>query len=240
LKFVTAMRRFVETAVCVSLALVLVGAWLVEPYSIVSGSMHPTLAGPHRDYDCPACGRRVVLPADVPPLAGRPAYCPHCKSPGPIESELPIAPGDALLVDRTAFARRAPRRWEVIAFHLPGEATKIAVKRVVGLPGETIEVRGTRLFIDGEPATGAPRELDYSLPVGPRGPVQWKLAADEYFVVGDSPSVSDDSRTWPGGAGVASQLIVGKPVIVHAPRRTIERWGRRFHIPDFAAIRYIR
>src|SRR5687768_14487403 len=187
------MRRFVETAVCVFVALVLVGAWLIEPYAIVSGSMHPTLCGPHRDFDCGACGRHVVLAADIAPLAGRPAYCPHCKSPGPIEEELAVAAGDALLVDRAVFARRSPRRWEVVAFRMPHEATKIAVKRVVGLPGETIEVRGGALLIDGRPATGAPRDLDYSLPDGFRGPAQCRLAADEYFVVGDNPAVSDDS-----------------------------------------------
>lgn len=234
------MRRLVETSVYAAVALLIVAVWLVEPYSVVSGSMHPTLLGPHREFTCTNCERRVFIPADGPTIADRRLVCPDCKTRGPLEEELGIVPGDALLVDRTAFTRRAPQRWEVIAFRLPGEATKVAVKRIAGLPGETVAVRGGRLYIDDAPAVGGPPGLDYSLPPGRHEPAQWRLGADEYFVVGDNPEVSDDSRTWSAGPGVASQLIVGKPFIVHVPRRLVDVAGRRFHVPDFAAIRYIR
>ena len=93
------MRRLAETAVSVVLGLVLTGTWLVEPYSVVSGSMHPTLLGPHREYLCERCGQRAVLAADFAPMPDRAAYCPHCKSPGPTEDRLPIASGDAVLVE---------------------------------------------------------------------------------------------------------------------------------------------
>lgn len=234
------MRRLLETAVCVSVALVLVGTWLVEPYTVVSGSMHPTLLGPHRSYDCANCGRRVILAADVAPMTDRPAYCPHCRSPGPIEDRLPIVAGDGVLCNRTAFWFRDPRRGEIVAFRFPGAASKIAVKRIVGLPGETIGLVGGRFTIDGRPLAAAPFDRDYTPPDWYRGPSQWRLSADEYFVVGDHPPLSDDSRTWSAGAGVAAQLIVGQPVIVHAPRRLIDFGGRLFHVPDLSAIRYIR
>jgi len=239
------MRRLSETAVSVCLTLLLVGTWLVEPYSVVSGSMHPTLLGPHRDYACETCGRRAVLAADLPPMDGRRAYCPHCRSAGPIESELPIVAGDSLLVDRTAFWFRGPRRGEVVAFHLPGQAAKMAVKRVVGLPGETVALADGHLTIDDRPLAdlmpaSGPRGLDFALPYWHRGPTKWRLAADEYFVVGDNPTVSDDSRSWTTGAGVAAQLIAGKPVIVHVPRRRLPLGDGGFHVPDLAAIRYIR
>ena len=235
-----AMRRLIETSVYVAVALLMVAAWLIEPYAVVSGSMHPTLLGPHREFDCAKCGRRTVVPADEPPIADRRLRCIYCATAGPFEDALGVVPGDALLVDRTVFARRSPLRWEVIAFRLPGEAAKIAVKRVAGLPSETVSVRGGRLFIDDVPAVAAPLSLDYSLPRGHHDPAQWRLGSDEYFVVGDNPTVSDDSRTWTAGPGVAAQLIVGKPFIVHVPRRMIDVAGRRFHVPDFAAIRYIR
>lgn len=234
------MRRLLETAVCVCLTLVLVGTWLVEPYSVVSGSMHPTLLGPHRSYVCPGCGRPVDLAADVVPMAYRPAYCPHCRSPGPSEDRLPIVVGDGVLCDRTAFWFRAPRRGQVIAFRFPGTESKIAVKRIVGLPGETIGLVDGRFTIDGRRLDAAPFDRDYSPPPWYRGPIQWRTSADEYFVVGDNPPLSDDSRTWSAGAGVAAQLIVGQPVIVHAPRRLVELWGYRFHVPNLTAIRYIR
>ena len=65
--------------------------WMVEPLEVVSGSMTPTLRGPHRDFDCPHCGTHNMLPADFRPMIGRPAYCEHCRRPGPVEAELPIA-----------------------------------------------------------------------------------------------------------------------------------------------------
>jgi signal peptidase I len=233
------MRRLGETAVCVTLGLVLVGTWLVEPYSVVSGSMHPTLLGPHREFDCAVCDRHALLAADVDPMPDRAAFCPHCKSGGPIEDRLPVVPGDALLVDRRAFWFRAPRRWEVIAFRLPAEAAKVAVKRIAGLPGETVELVGGRVWIDGAPATDAPPHLDYTPPRWRHGPVRWKLGPDEYFVLGDNPVLSDDSRTWTGGPGVATQQVVGKPFMVHAPRRLWTVAGRPFNVPDVSAIRYI-
>jgi signal peptidase I len=234
------MRRLIETAVCVCVALSIVGTWLVEPYTVVSGSMHPTLLGPHRAFDCPTCGRRVALPADVAPMEGRPAYCRFCRSPGPVEDRLAVIAGDGVLCDRTAFWRHAPRRGQIIAFRFPGEASKIAVKRIVGLPGETIGLVKGRFVIDGRPLETAPFDRDYSPPYWYRGPTQWQLSADEYFVAGDNPQLSDDSRTWSAGAGVAAQLFVGQPVIVHTPRRFIEFLGFRFHVPDLSAIRYIR
>jgi signal peptidase I len=233
------MRRFVETAVCVAVALTLVGTWLVEPCAVVSGSMHPTLMGPHRDFVCEHCGREVKFAADITPMPDRAAYCPYCKRPGPVEDRLPIVPGDAVLVDRTTFYLRAPRRWEVIAFRLPGKESRVAVKRVAGLPGETIAIRDGDVWIDGRREPN-PLGLRYEPPRLARPPESWTLGTHEYFVLGDNSLLSDDSRTWSVGPGVASQLIVGKPFIVHAPRCLVDLWGVRFHVPDLSAIRYIR
>lgn len=233
------MRRFLETFVTLVTALLLVGTWLVEPYSVVSGSMHPTLLGPHREFVCPACDAKNVLSADAPIEFDRSVDCRVCKQPAAMEDQLPIAVGDSVLVDRTAFWSRAPRRGEVIVFRLPGAEAKVAVKRVVGLPGEHIELRGGKFFAEGEPVA-LPTTVDYSLPAWYAGPSNWQLGTEEYFVAGDNPPVSDDSRMWPTGPGVAAQLIVGKPVIVHAPRRVVHWFGFPFHVPDVTAIRYIR
>lgn len=233
------MRRFLETLVTLMTALLLVGTWLVEPYSVVSGSMHPTLRGPHYDFHCPVCGARNFPAADRPWSRDARLPCTACSRSEQRVGDLPIVPGDAVLVDRTAFWRRAPRRGEVIVFRLPGEESKIAVKRVVGLPGERIELRDGKFWANDGPVS-LPREVDYSLPAWQGGPRRWQLGPDEYFVAGDNPAVSDDSRTWQIGPGVAAQLIVGKPVIVHAPRRSVHWFGLPFHVPDVSAIGYIR
>lgn len=243
------MRRVVEPIVVLLLGLLLVGSWLVEPFAVVSGSMTPTLLGPHRTFFCSHCGMRNVLPAEVVEMPGRILYCPACRTAGPTFSSLPLVPGDRLLVDRRAFFTREPRRWEVVAFRLPHEASHIAVKRIVGLPGETIELRGGKFTADGT-AIAPPSEViasfsdnaapDYTPPRSYRGPLSWKLGPDEYFVAGDYSSLSDDSRLWSAGAGVAAQLIVGKPVAVHYPLRAATWYGIPFHVPDVSAIRYIR
>lgn len=236
------MRKFVDTAVCLALALIVVGAWLTAPFAVVSGSMTPTLLGPHRAFDCARCGKRNVFAVEAPVITGFRPACDDCGATGPQLDLIRIAPGDRMLVDYTTLLFRQPRRWEVVALRLPETASRIAVKRVVGLPGETVELRGGEVYIDGKltPKSSAVADIRYDNVPGFPTPVQWKLAADEYFVLGDNPSISDDSRCWTFGAGVPSQLIVGKPFIVHFPSRTTSWYGRPVHVPDLAAIRYIR
>ena len=65
---------------------------------------------------------------------------------------LPIHGGDRLLIDRTAYELRKPRRWEPVVFRSPDDG-QLTVKRVVGLPGETIELRDGDVWIDGRVAT---------------------------------------------------------------------------------------
>src|SRR5262249_5822355 len=62
--------------------------------------------------------------------------------------DLPVCPGDQLLVCKCAFDGRTPRRWEVAVFRTPAEPGKVFVKRVVGLPGETIQIKEGDLYID--------------------------------------------------------------------------------------------
>lgn len=236
------MRKFADTLVGLALALIVVGAWLTAPFAVVSGSMTPTLLGPHRAFDCERCGERNVSAIEVPAMTGFRPACTFCGATGPQLDRLPEIPGDRMLVDYTTLLFREPRRWEVVALRLPQVASRIAVKRVIGLPGETVELRGGEVYIDGKlaPKPAILSGISYQNVPGFPASSQWKLAADEYFVLGDNPPISDDSRSWSFGPGVPSQLIVGKPFIVHFPSRTTSWYGRPVHVPDLAAIRYIR
>ena len=233
------MRSFLEFLAQAVIATLVAQAWFVEPYAVVSGSMTPTLNGPHRAFRCTACGARNVRPAEMGTMLGRRTRCAACGAQGPAEDELAELPGDRVLVDRTAFWFRPPRRWQVVAFRLPFDPGKTAVKRIVGLPGETVELRGGRVMVDGRPLE-APLKIDYETGRRPPGPAQWKLADDEYLLLGDQPELSIDARHWGDHAGIAARYLVGRPVFVHCPYREVRWYGRSFHVPDVSAIRYIR
>jgi len=84
----------------------------------------------------------------------------------------------------------------------------------------------------------------YSRPIGVRA--RWgidrpyRLGPDEYFVLGDNSPASDDSRSWPSGPGVPSEMLIGKPLAVLFPARSAGWFGVRFQLPDLPRIRYIR
>lgn len=111
--------------------------------------MAETLLGPHRAIVCADCGFRFVCGCDRPSTDPR-AVCPNCGYAGNDVRDWPELPGDRVLIDRATFQLRQPRRWEVVAFRTPGRERDVATKRVVGLPGESVQIRNGDVVIDGE------------------------------------------------------------------------------------------
>ena len=140
------------------MAVVLVAAtavlrtWFIEGFpagcGTSGGSMAETLLGRHRDVVCADCGRRFPCDADGE-AAGRRAICPNCGYAGNQVDDAPVVAGDRVLVDRSVFFLRAPRRWEVVALRRPGKGDALYVKRVVGLPKESIRIRHGHVFANG-------------------------------------------------------------------------------------------
>ena len=84
------------------------------------------------------------------PVAGaRRAVCPNCGYAANSLESWPDRGGDYVLMDRAAFSIRPPRRWEIVAFRRWSQADQIVVKRVVGLPGEAIDIRRGEVYADG-------------------------------------------------------------------------------------------
>jgi signal peptidase I len=129
-------------------------ALAVEPYEVPTGSMAPALVGNHRAVECPCCGYPVVVGrhrADHgrgSPGPYRGVACPNCGCTDLGLDQVPECAGDHLLVNKFVFDLRRPRRWEMIVFRGPSGSGKAYVKRVVGLPGETVEVRHGDVYID--------------------------------------------------------------------------------------------
>jgi signal peptidase I len=124
----------------------------------------------------------------------------------PTKSMAPtLLPNDRIVVDTRA--GNTPRRGEIWVFALPNRS--LAVKRVIGLPGETIEVAGGRVVIDGKPLV----EPYLSGPIGyTMAPVTVK--PNEFFVLGDNRNASFDSHVW---GPAPKQEFLGRVEFRHWP-----------------------
>jgi signal peptidase I len=147
---------------------------------------------------------------------------------GSMENNLLI--GDHLLVNKFVFGPsgaekavlpiRDIRRSDIVVFKYPDEPERDFIKRVIGLPGETLELRDKKIFINGQPldepyvhyidATHAASEVT-SYDVRDRyGPV--KVPDDHYFVMGDNRDNSQDSRYW---GFLPRQNVKGKALVIY-------------------------
>lgn len=123
------------------------------------------------------------------------------------ESMLPnLHNGDYLIIDEVSYHKHDPERGDVIVFKFPTNLKRFLIKRVIGLPGETISIQGSTITITKPDGEIIQLEEDYlNGDFSSHG--EWNLADDEFFVLGDNRSASSDSRTW----GVLRRhLIVGK------------------------------
>lgn len=103
-----------------------------------------------------------------------------------------LADGDNLIVDKISYRFRDPERFDIIVFPSPDEPGKNYIKRIIGLPGETVQIDGDVIYINGqvlEENYGA-EPMQYS-GTAQEGVI---LGEDEYFVLGDNRNVSKDSR----------------------------------------------
>jgi hypothetical protein len=107
----------------------------------------------------------------------------------------------------------------VVVFRCPDRAQQLCIKRIVGLPGESLGLVDGVWHADGRRLAELPRidlrredvaALRVQTGAPPRLPIRWNLGQDEYFVVGDNWVISDDSRNWRRGPGLAARLLVGK------------------------------
>jgi len=123
--------------------------------------------------------------------------------------------GDITLVNRLVYETRKPRRGEVIAFRPNGnESAHFSMKRVIGLPGETVEYKDGALWIDG-----VVLEEDYeTTEIEELGLLEEPiiLKSDEFFVLGDDRQSSEDSRMANIG-NVKRSEIAGKVWFVVSP-----------------------
>jgi signal peptidase I len=116
--------------------------------------------------------------------------------------------GSIHLINRLAYnPNRGPRRGDIVGIRTSGE-TVMYVKRVVGLPGESVEIRDGRVLINGEELEEPyvrPRRQRWNWPLKPPRPRV--LGSDEYFIIGDNRSMGQDLHDF---GIVKAQRVVGK------------------------------
>lgn len=117
-----------------------------------------------------------------------------------------------LIINEIGYRFEEPVRGDIVVFHYPKDESEFFIKRIIGLPGETVEINGGRVVIynDDHPNGLAIDESEYL----PEGTVTIKgrynkvtLGTDEYYVLGDHRDASSDSRAW---GAVKKEEIVGR------------------------------
>ncbi len=116
-----------------------------------------------------------------------------------------------ILVDKAQYLFNKPQRGDVIVFEWPRDTSQDFVKRVIGVPGDTVTVDAAgNVTVDGT-QINEPYVNDLTNPYQPN---TWKLGPNQYFVLGDNRGDSSDSRDW---GPVPAKDIIGKAALVYWP-----------------------
>lgn len=118
--------------------------------------------------------------------------------------------GEYLIIDEITYDISKPKRGDVIVFRFPGDTSQFYIKRIIGLPSETIEIESGRIIIYNEAEKNGVQidEDNYlGMDIDTPGNMRVELANDQYFVLGDNRHASSDSRGW---GPLNKDYIVGK------------------------------
>ncbi len=128
--------------------------------------------------------------------------------------------GQFLIVDRVTYRFENPHRGDVIVFEYPNNPSVYYIKRIIGLPGETVSIKNGKVTIIN---TEHPAGFELTEPYIDASHISVDtskevLGATEYFVMGDNRSQSSDSRVW---GPLEKHFIVGRPIVRLLPVNNI-------------------
>ena len=194
-------REYTEAILIALLLALFIRTFFVQAFKIPSGSMEePLLIGDHI-------------------LVSKFAYGTH------IPNEIPFL--NIKLFDDIIFFPKQPERGDIIVFKYPKDEKRDFIKRVIGIPGDLLEVRHQKVFINGKPyedrhARHTESPSDSSLvPRDDFGPV---LVPDNHlFMMGDNRENSQDSRYW---GFLDINKVRGKALMIYWSWNQLESWVR--------------
>lgn len=193
----TAFREVAETLL-LALFIYLTVRAVVQNFKVEGSSMDPTLH--HSQYLL--VNKAAYLVVDL-------------------EEAQRVAPFLARLPDVKVHPFGLPKRGDIVVFRYPRDPSRDFIKRVVALPGETVEVKAGQVYVNNQRLEEPYIEQNPTYSKGPD-----VVAADHYFVLGDNRNNSSDSHVW---GPVPLHHVIGKAWLTYWP---IQDWGR---IPDHAA-----
>lgn len=135
----------------------------------------------------------------------------------PSESMVPtIEVNDKVVVTNFSYWFSEPQRGDIIVFKYPMDTKRDYIKRCIGLPGEIIEFKNSKLYVNGEQVEEL--YLPDGLEFEDFGPIE--VPEGQYFMCGDNRNHSADSRSW---GFLPKNLIIGKAQFIYWP---FDRWSR--------------
>ncbi|MEM9825655.1 MAG: S26 family signal peptidase [Planctomycetota bacterium] len=161
---VAAGRETIEAFVVAFVLALLFRAFLAEAFVIPTGSMAPTLMGAHKDITCEECQCQFRLGASRERSGGQmrkavvAGVCPNCRKLNVLDlagnSDHRTFNGDRIAVNKFTYALGDPERWDVIVFKFPGNPKQNYIKRLVGLPNETLTLDNGNVFATPKDGNG--------------------------------------------------------------------------------------
>jgi signal peptidase I len=129
-----------------------------------------------------------------------------------------IMPEDRLIGSRLAYLGSDPERGDVVIFPYPDDESVLYIKRIVGLPGETVVIEDGKVYIDGEELVEDYLKEEW---VVANGPYTFEVPEDCYLMLGDNRNNSKDARYW-DNKYVEKDKILGKAEFIYWP---VSHWS---------------
>lgn len=119
-----------------------------------------------------------------------------------------LKPGEFIIVNKMAYKLGEIKGGDIVVFHYPQDPREDYIKRVIGVPGDTITVEGAQVYVNSRPLT------EPYIAAPPQYTGTWTVPQGQLFVLGDNRNQSSDSHSW---GFVPLENLVGKALVIYWP-----------------------